>query len=248
MVDDFGMDCREGYLPGSISQNDDGSFDVEILRTKTKELTSTETFDTILLAISRYPLTAGLNLKKAGVKMSERSGKILGGVGDQMEQTSASTIYAIGDVLEGVPELTPTASMCGVQVAKRVAQRLGKFGGKVADLDFSKVPTTVFSYPEYSTCGLSEEEATKLHGEDSVEVWHSISTPLEENLSQGSHDSGMPRQMKSYFKLVCLKDEAQTVLGIHYLGQNAGEIMQGFSVSAVQSNIPGRHAEGTDQR
>ena len=110
-----------------------------------------------------------------------------------MEQTSASTIFAIGDVLEGVPELTPTATMSGVNVAKRVAQRLEKYEGPLKELDFSLVPTTVFSYPEYSLCGLSEEEAVKKHGEENIEVWHSISTPLEEQLNKSSYETGVPR-------------------------------------------------------
>ena len=48
MVHDFGMDCREGYLPASITKREDGRLDVAIKRTATGEIVATETYDTVL--------------------------------------------------------------------------------------------------------------------------------------------------------------------------------------------------------
>jgi len=230
MVDKFGIDCREGMLPNSIKKKENGRLEVEIKLTDSGEVICVEEYDTVLMAISRTPLTNHLGLKHAGVEINKRSKKIKGGHDSQMELTSSKSIYAIGDVLDGAPELTPTATMSGVQVAKKVAKNLGKYEGKIKELDFSVVPTTVFSYPEYSTVGLSEGQAIKEHGAENIEVYHLISTPLEENLNTAAFPDESPRQIKSYFKLVTLSDEKKTILGMHFLGLHAGEVMQGFGV------------------
>uniref|UniRef100_A0A8C0AHP3 thioredoxin-disulfide reductase (NADPH) n=1 Tax=Bos mutus grunniens TaxID=30521 RepID=A0A8C0AHP3_BOSMU len=133
------------------------------------------TFDTVLWAIGRVPETASLNLEKAGVHTNPVTGKILV---DAQEATSVPHIYAIGDVAEGRPELTPTAIMAG----RLLAQRLS---GRTSDLmDYSSVPTTVFTPLEYGCVGLSEEAAVARHGEEHVEVYHAFYKPLEFTVPQ----------------------------------------------------------------
>lgn len=65
---------------------------------------SSDVFDTVLFAVGRDAVTAGLDLPKAGV-VAEANGKI----NSTNEQTNVAHIYAIGDVLNGKPELTPVA-------------------------------------------------------------------------------------------------------------------------------------------
>ncbi|XP_049721144.1 thioredoxin reductase 2, mitochondrial isoform X2 [Elephas maximus indicus] len=126
------------------------------------------TFDTVLWAIGRVPETRSLNLEKAGVKTNPDNEKI---VVDAQEATSVPHIYAIGDVAEGRPELTPTAIMAG----KLLAQRL--FGQSSDLMEYDNVPTTVFTPLEYGCVGLSEEEAVARHGQEHIEVWEAF-TPL----------------------------------------------------------------------
>ncbi|XP_029424158.1 thioredoxin reductase 2, mitochondrial isoform X3 [Nannospalax galili] len=127
-------------------------------------------FDTVLWAIGRVPETRNLNLEKAGVNTNPKNQKILV---DAQEATSVPHIFAIGDVAEGRPELTPTAIMAG----KLLAQRL--YGKSSALMDYSNVPTTVFTPLEYGCVGLSEEEAVTVHGQEHVEVYHAYYKPLE---------------------------------------------------------------------
>ena len=108
-----------------------------------------EEFDTVLFAIGRYALTKDLNLDAVGVKV-EPNFKIK--VNDE-EQTNVPHIYAIGDVIYGMLELTPVA----IKAGKLLAYRL--FGGKTDKMDYVNVPTTVFTPLEYGCCGLSEEDA-----------------------------------------------------------------------------------------
>ncbi|KAF4011517.1 hypothetical protein G4228_004347 [Cervus hanglu yarkandensis] len=172
------------------------------------------TFDTVLWAIGRVPETSSLNLEKAGVCTNPVTGKILV---DAQEATSVPHIYAIGDVAEGRPELTPTAIMAG----RLLAQRLS---GRTSDLmDYDNVPTTVFTPLEYGCVGLSEEVAVARHGEEHVEVYHAFYKPLEFTVPQ--RDAS-----QCYIKMVCLREPPQLVLGLHFLGPNAGEVIQGFAL------------------
>lgn len=97
-----------------------------------------------------------------GVDFNERSGKIVGREGEK-ERTNVDNIYAVGDILEGVPELMPVAARAGKFLAHRLAAR--KAGDESAEMverlsmDYEMIPTTVFSPTEYSFVGLSEAEA-----------------------------------------------------------------------------------------
>lgn len=62
-------------------------------------------------------------------------------------------IYAVGDVLEGRPELTPVAIHAGRLLARRM------FGGSVQQMDYDNIATTIFTPLEYGCVGLSEETA-----------------------------------------------------------------------------------------
>jgi hypothetical protein len=102
------------------------------------------------------------------------------------------TIYAIGDVLEDKPELTPMAIQSGRLLARRLCG--------VSDVltDYVNVCTTVFTPLEYGCCGLAEEDAIAQHGLEDVEVYHAHFWPLEWTIT--------PRPKNAcYAKLVCVK-------------------------------------------
>ncbi len=74
-----------------------------------------DVFDTILSARGRYPDLAALNVAGIGLQVDPGSGKLL----CAHEQTSVPHVYAVGDVVEGKPELTPVAIRAGVLLARR---------------------------------------------------------------------------------------------------------------------------------
>ncbi|KAJ5080331.1 thioredoxin reductase 1 cytoplasmic [Anaeramoeba ignava] len=172
-----------------------------------------ENFETVISAIGRDPRTFGLNLEKIGVSMNKK-GKII----HENEQTNIKNIYAIGDVLETDYELTPVAIMQG----KLLAQRL--FSNLKTKMDYSLIPTTVFTPLEYGFVGLSEEDAIKKYKQENIEVYHSFITPLEFTVPHVGEN-------ETYLKVICNKLENEKIIGIHYLGPNAGEIIQGFAVA-----------------
>ena len=75
-----------------------------------------EEFDTVLLAIGRYADVANLNLAPLGVRTNPQNGKILA----KNEQTDVENIFALGDCIDGVPELTPSAIQAGRLLARRL--------------------------------------------------------------------------------------------------------------------------------
>jgi len=78
-----------------------------------------EEFDSVLAAIGRTMETVWLNLDKAGVKTNKKGEIII----NKEDGSNVSNIFAIGDIGEGVPELTPVAIMSGKLLSKRL------FGG-----------------------------------------------------------------------------------------------------------------------
>lgn len=73
--------------------------------------------------------------------------------------------------------------------------------------------------------GLSEDDAIEKLGVDNVEVYHREFTPLEWSLSTDK------RHSSAFAKTIVDKTDNNKVLGIHYLGPNAGEVMQGYGVA-----------------
>jgi len=174
-----------------------------------------DVYDTVLGAVGRTADTAKLGLECINVETNPKNLKIK----TRFEQSSCPNIYAVGDVMEGCPELTPVAIQAGISLARRL------FGGSKEPMDYVNICTTVFTPIEYACVGLSEEDAIAKHGEDGVEVYHREFLPLEWSISQHRHDSN------AFAKVVVDKKSSdETVLGMHYVGPNAGEIMQGYGV------------------
>jgi len=172
-------------------------------------------YDSVVLAIGRKPIIEDVAVQNAGVKVHEKSGFV---VTDDADRTNVDNVYCIGDLAHDKPELTPVAINAGRLLAKRM------FDGGVKKCDYDNVATTVFTPLEYGTCGLSEEDAIKKHGEENIEVYHSNFTPLEATVAHRL-DNGC------YVKLICNLKDNERVVGMHIVGPNAGEIIQGFAIA-----------------
>jgi glutathione reductase (NADPH) len=168
-------------------------------------------FDCLLWAIGRTSNVAGLNLESAGVAVDE--GEYV--VTDGFQNTNVPGIYAIGDVT-GRAALTPVAIAAG----RRLSDRLF---GKQTDrrLEYSMIPTVVFTHPPIGTVGMSEAEARAQYG-DAVKVYVADFTPMYHALTT--------RKTHTDMKLVCVGPE-QRIVGCHVIGTGADEMLQGFAVA-----------------
>lgn len=174
-----------------------------------------DVYDTVLFAVGRKALTDDLKLENSGVVVLPTADKI---DVDAYERTNVPHIYAVGDVLQGRPELTPVAILAGRLLARRL------FGNGTELMDYDDVATTVFSPLEYGCVGLSEEKAIERHGEDNVEIYHAYYKPTEFFIPQKS-------VRHCYLKAVALREGDQRILGLHYVGPVAGEVIQGFAAA-----------------
>lgn len=215
-MEEHGVNFIRECVPTKIEKIEDGS--PAKLKVYAKYNDGTEfvdEFNTVIFAIGRDACTANIGLDKIGVALNPKNGKILHDAG---EKTNVGNIYAIGDVLDGKPELTPVAIQAGKLLARRLCQ--------VSDVltDYVNVCTTVFTPLEYGCCGLSEEDAIAQFGEENLEVYHQNFWPLEWTVSHRPENS-------CYLKLICNKLQKEKVVGLHYLGPNAGEVTQGFGIA-----------------
>ncbi|WP_437631533.1 glutathione-disulfide reductase [Sorangium sp. So ce854] len=196
-----GLDLRLGASVESIARRGDG------LCATLADGTDLEA-DCVLYATGRLPKTKGLGLEEVGVALDEDGAVVV----DDAFQSSIPSIYAIGDVIARV-QLTPVAIAEAMALVKRL------FRGEHAPVDYAGIPTAVFSQPNVGTVGLSEAQAREHHD---VAVYLSIFRPLKHTLSG--------REEKTMMKLV-VDRATDRVLGVHMVGPDAGEIIQGFAVA-----------------
>jgi glutathione reductase (NADPH) len=165
--------------------------------------------DAVLAATGRWPNTAGLGLEAAGVRLTEHGAVAV----DEHFRSSVPHIFAVGDVIDRV-QLTPVALAEAMVVVDRL------FGSGARTMDYENIPTAVFTHPNVGTVGLTEAQARQRYGR--VRIYRTDFRPLKHTLS-GSGE-------RTLMKLVV--DEAtDRVLGLHMVGAEAGEIVQGFAVA-----------------
>lgn len=178
--------------------------------------------DQVLYATGRVPNVRGLGLEEVGVAM-RADGRV---VVDELSRTSVDHIYAVGDVTSRV-NLTPVAIYEGHAFADTV------FGGRERPVSHEFVPSAVFSQPPVGTVGYSEEDA--VHHVGAVDIYLAEFQPMKHTLSG--------RDEKMMMKLVVVS-ATQEVVGVHIVGPDAPEIVQGFAV-AVKSGLTKEQFDST---
>lgn len=163
----------------------------------------------IMYATGRAPNTTGLGLDDLGLELSKNGAIMV----DQYSKTNLDHIYAVGDVTDRVA-LTPVAIHEAAAFVRTV------FADEPTPVDHHLIPTAVFSQPSMATVGCTEAHAREEHGE--VDVYRSSFTPMLNTLSG--------RAEKMLMKMI-VDRASQRVLGIHVLGPDAAEIVQGFAVA-----------------
>jgi glutathione reductase (NADPH) len=189
----------------SITRNAEGSLTVSMVEGQVLEV------DAVLAATGRKARTEGLGLEHTAVQLDAKGNVVV----DSCFQTAEPSIYALGDVV-GRMALTPVALAEGMFVADYL------FGSRSRRMSYDNIATAVFSHPNIATVGLSEAAARKRHGE--ITVYESDFRNLKHTLS------GNPE--RTYMKVI-VDTATNKVVGMHMLGADAGEIIQGFAAAMV---------------
>ncbi len=173
---------------------------------------TSHTASQVIWATGRRPNVKSLQLEKAGVTLNERGFIQV----DEYQNTVVEGIYALGDVT-GEKELTPVAIKAGRTLSERL------FNGKTtAKMDYSTIPTVVFSHPAIGTVGLTEEQAIKEYGQDQIKVYKSSFTSM--------YSACTCNRQGTRFKLITAGSE-EKVVGLHGIGYGVDEMIQGFAVA-----------------
>jgi len=197
-----GIDVRFDARVASVEKGDGGL--VAVLESGS-ELEA----DAVMYATGRRPLTRGIGLEGAGVELDAGGAVVV----DEFSRSSVPSIYAIGDATDRI-NLTPVAIHEGMCLARTL------FRGEPTAPDHEDVASAVFSQPAIATVGLTEAEARERYGE--VDVYRSRFRPLRHTMT-GIDETTLMK---------LLVDRASNrVVGVHMLGPEAGETIQGFAVA-----------------
>ncbi|WP_461520756.1 glutathione-disulfide reductase [Porticoccus sp.] len=164
----------------------------------------------VMYATGRRPNVDSLGLENTAIKTRDNGSIIV----DDYFQTAEPSIYAIGDVI-GRVELTPVAIAEGMALTKTLTT------GVPAAVDYSNIPTAVFSQPNTASVGLTEQQARELHGDD-LRIYRSRFRAMKETLGGGDG--------KVFMKLI-VQATTDRVIGCHMVGEGAGEIIQGIAIA-----------------
>jgi glutathione reductase (NADPH) len=203
-----GIDFRFHAEFHAIEKTDDGCLRVTMSGHDPIEV------DCVLFATGRVPNVEGLGLESVGVELDDKNAIRV----DAFSKSSVENIYAIGDVTNRV-QLTPVAIREGQAFADTV------FGDKPHTVDYSCIPSAVFSHPPIASVGLTEAQAKQTLG--SVKVYESDFRPMKNVVAH--------RNERSLYKMIC-DGQTDKVVGIHMIGPEAPEIMQAAAV-AVKAGL-----------
>lgn len=200
-----GIRLETGVIPASLAKTDDG------LVLNAEDGREFGAFDAVVWAVGRAPSTAELNLPAAGVETDNEGFVPV----DDYQVTNVPNIFALGDVT-GRAALTPVAIAAG----RRLADRL--YGGmKDRHLDYSNIPTVIFTHPPIGTIGLTEAEARAKYGDD-LKIYVSRFNPMLYALDV--------HKVPSVMKLITAGAD-ERIVGCHLIGDGVDEMLQGFAVA-----------------
>lgn len=198
-----GIDIIVETIIDRIEKQEDGSLLLHLSDGSTLET------DVLMAATGRKPNTANLGLEQVGVALDKNGAVKV----DEYSRTSVDNIYAVGDVTDRI-NLTPVAIQEAMAFVDTVFRKTPRA------MDHADVPSAVFSHPPVATVGLTELQARERHG--ALDIYRSIFRPLKHTLSG--------RDEKTMMKLIVAQD-SQRVVGVHMVGLDAPEIVQGMAVA-----------------
>ncbi|MFL6760875.1 glutathione-disulfide reductase [Sphingomonas sp.] len=198
-----GIDFKFHSTIDKIDRRDDGSLHISMTGCDDIEASA------LLFATGRKPNTSGLGLEAAGVEMGEK-GQIKV---DADNRSSVPSIFAVGDVTDRI-QLTPVA----IREAQAFADTF--FGNTPHQVDYSCVPSAVFSHPPLAGVGMTEGEARNKLGQ--IKTYTSDFRAMKNALAG--------RDERSLYKLV-VDGSNDRIVGIHMIGPDAPEILQAAAVA-----------------
>jgi dihydrolipoamide dehydrogenase len=203
-----GIDINVGAKVEKVEKTSDG---VKVTFTSSDGKTVVKDAEKVLVAVGRAPRTENLSLEKTKVKLER--GFILT---DQWMETAEPGIYAIGDIVAGMPQLAHVGAMSGMVVAAHLA---GKYARPV---NRNRIPGCTYTEPQIASVGLTEAQA-KEKGFD-VKVGKFPFSANSKASIVDSHDG---------FLKIVTDNKYGEILGVHIIGPSATELIA-EAVTAIE--------------
>ncbi len=161
-----------------------------------------------LIAVGRKPNTEKLNLEKIGIKMdSNKRIKV-----DKKYQTNIKNIFAIGDVISG-PMLAHKAEDEGIAVAEII-------DGQAGHVNYSVIPSVVYTSPEVATVGKTEEQLKKDMINYKVGKFSLVANSRAKTINETDG-----------FVKILADSKSDMILGAHIIASNAGELIAEIAIA-----------------
>ncbi|AKX44479.1 dihydrolipoamide dehydrogenase [Thiopseudomonas alkaliphila] len=166
------------------------------------------TFDKLIVAVGRRPVTENLLAEDSEVTLDERGFIYV----DETCATSVPGVYAIGDVVRG-PMLAHKASEEGIMAAERIA-------GRKAQMNYDLIPSVIYTHPEIAGVGKTEQQL-KAEG---VAVNVGVFPFAASGRAMAANDT-------SGFVKIIADASTDRVLGAHVIGPSAAELVQQAAIA-----------------
>jgi dihydrolipoamide dehydrogenase len=203
-----GIDTHTGAKVEKVEKTDTG---VKVTFTPADGKQVVKEAEKVLVAVGRAPRTANIGLESTKIQLERGFVRT-----DEWMQTAEPGIFAIGDIVAGLPQLAHVAGMCGMVVAARVA------GKPARPVRRDRIPACTYCEPQIGSVGLTEAQAKAAGHEVKVGKF-----PFSANSKAsivGSHEG--------FVKVVADAKHGE-VLGVHIIGPQATELVA-EAVVAIQ--------------
>ena len=195
-----GIDVNTGAKVEKVEKTETG---VKVTYTDSNGKTQVKEAEKVLVAVGRAGLTGNIGVEKTKIELDRGLVK----VGDTQE-TAEPGIFAIGDIVAGLPQLAHVGAMCGMVAVAKIAGR--KFRAVRRD----RIPAGTYTEPQIGSVGLTEAQAKEKGYEVKVGKF-----PFAGNSKASIVDSH-----DGFVKIVSDAKYGE-ILGVHILGPQATELI-----------------------
>ena len=195
-----GIDIHTGAKVEKVEKTKDG---VKVTFTASDGKQVVKEAEKVLVAVGRSPRTDNVNLDKTGIKTERGFIHV-----NEWQETSEAGVYAIGDIVAGLPQLAHVGAMAGMVAVAKIA------GKHARPIKRNRIPGCTYTEPQIGSVGLTEAQAKEAGREIKVGKF-----PFAANSKAsivGSHDG--------FIKVVADKKYGE-ILGVHIIGPQATELI-----------------------
>jgi dihydrolipoamide dehydrogenase len=195
-----GIDVNTGAKVEKVEKTDDG---VKVTFTDSNGKTQVKEAEKVLVAVGRSGRTADIGIEKTKIEIERGLVKV-----NEAQETAEPGVFAIGDIVAGLPQLAHVGAMSGMVAVAKIA------GRKFRPVRRDRIPSCTYTEPQIGSVGLTEAQAREKGYEVKVGKFPFAGNSKATIL--GSHDG--------FVKIVSDAKYGE-ILGVHILGPQATELI-----------------------